>query len=373
MFSDAKGKIKKLAEELRDEKGKAVNTLIQAINTAKKEAESVGINDFTSLDKQLAEIKRLCSLNSYFDFLKAEQIARKAYKESVEEWIEIKNSSIGDENTSLSELRSKENEVKNKTCAGWGLIPAIIVGILAVFVINSNPDLYEPRKIGPVEVLTITHAGGVSLSGNTYYRGSTFEVVNKTKESICICFKYGNVECYNREGILENSKLDTGYVNDYSKTLREVSLFFWVLGFPIIVWILSAIIIKRIKLNEVRNQIEKVENNIAELKNDITKLASLKAAPVAVAAGTATGVATPATEVKTGFTVVLKESGADKIKVIKEVRAVTGVGLKEAKDLVEGAPKTIKEGVSKEEAEKIKQQIESAGAKVELGLNRDIH
>ena len=69
---------------------------------------------------------------------------------------------------------------------------------------------------------------------------------------------------------------------------------------------------------------------------------------------------------QTEFNVVLKEAGAEKIKVIKEVRAITGLGLKEAKDLVEGAPKTLKEGVSKDEAEKIKKQVESAGAKVEI-------
>jgi large subunit ribosomal protein L7/L12 len=89
------------------------------------------------------------------------------------------------------------------------------------------------------------------------------------------------------------------------------------------------------------------------------------AAPVAVAAAPAAGGA-PAAEAKTEFTVVLKEVGADKIKVIKEVRAVTGLGLKEAKDLVEGAPKTLKEGVNKEEAEDIKKKVESSGAKVEI-------
>ena len=75
--------------------------------------------------------------------------------------------------------------------------------------------------------------------------------------------------------------------------------------------------------------------------------------------------AAPAEE-KTEFTVVLASSGDKKIEVIKEVRAITGLGLKEAKDLVEGAPKAVKEGVSKDEAEKIKKQIEAAGAKVEL-------
>ena len=88
------------------------------------------------------------------------------------------------------------------------------------------------------------------------------------------------------------------------------------------------------------------------------------AAPVAVAAGAAAGAA-PAEE-KTEFTVVLKEAGANKIGVIKEIRAITNLGLKEAKDLVEGAPKTVKEGVNKEESEKMKKQLEAAGAKVEL-------
>ena len=72
------------------------------------------------------------------------------------------------------------------------------------------------------------------------------------------------------------------------------------------------------------------------------------------------------TEAKTTFDVVLKEAGANKIGVIKEVRAMTSLGLKEAKDLVEGAPKTVKEGVSKEEAEELKKKLEAAGAKVEL-------
>ena len=89
------------------------------------------------------------------------------------------------------------------------------------------------------------------------------------------------------------------------------------------------------------------------------------AAPVAVAAPAASAAA-PAAEVKTTFDVVLKETGANKIGVIKEVRAVTTLGLKEAKDLVEGAPKTVKEGVPKQEAEEIKKKLEAAGAKVEL-------
>jgi large subunit ribosomal protein L7/L12 len=89
------------------------------------------------------------------------------------------------------------------------------------------------------------------------------------------------------------------------------------------------------------------------------------AAPVAMAAAPAAGAA-PAAEAKTTFDVVLKETGANKIGVIKEVRAVTTLGLKEAKDLVEGAPKTVKEGATKEEAEEIKKKLEAAGAKVEL-------
>ena len=90
------------------------------------------------------------------------------------------------------------------------------------------------------------------------------------------------------------------------------------------------------------------------------------AAPVAMmAAAGGTAAAAPAEE-KTEFTVMLTEAGAQKINVIKEVRAITGLGLKEAKDLVEGAPKAVKEGVSKEDAAKFKAQLEGAGAKVEL-------
>jgi large subunit ribosomal protein L7/L12 len=89
------------------------------------------------------------------------------------------------------------------------------------------------------------------------------------------------------------------------------------------------------------------------------------AAAVAVAAGPAGAAAAPAEE-KTEFTVVLAAAGDKKIEVIKEVRALTGLGLKEAKDLVEGAPKPVKEGIPKDEAEKVKAQLEKAGAKVEL-------
>ncbi|MGU3496978.1 50S ribosomal protein L7/L12 [Xanthobacteraceae bacterium A53D] len=89
------------------------------------------------------------------------------------------------------------------------------------------------------------------------------------------------------------------------------------------------------------------------------------AAAVAVAAAPAGGAAAAAEE-QTEFTVVLAAAGDKKIEVIKEVRAITGLGLKEAKDLVEGAPKPVKEGVAKDEAEKLKAQLEKAGAKVEL-------
>jgi large subunit ribosomal protein L7/L12 len=88
-------------------------------------------------------------------------------------------------------------------------------------------------------------------------------------------------------------------------------------------------------------------------------------APMMMAAGPAAGAA-PAAEEKTEFTVMLTEAGPNKINVIKEVRAITGLGLKESKDLVEGAPKAVKEGVTKEEAQKIKESLEKAGAKAEL-------
>jgi large subunit ribosomal protein L7/L12 len=89
------------------------------------------------------------------------------------------------------------------------------------------------------------------------------------------------------------------------------------------------------------------------------------AAPVAVAAA-AGGAAAPVAEEKTEFTVVLAAAGDKKIEVIKEVRAITGLGLKEAKDLVEAAPKPVKEGVNKKDAEDMKKKLEAAGAKVEL-------
>jgi large subunit ribosomal protein L7/L12 len=108
---------------------------------------------------------------------------------------------------------------------------------------------------------------------------------------------------------------------------------------------------------------------IADLIKTLEEKWGVKAAPVAIAAapGAAAGGAAPAAaEEKTEFTIELKESGANKINVIKVVREITGLGLKEAKDLVEAAPKPLKEGVSKAEAEEMKKKLEDAGAKVEL-------
>ena len=103
---------------------------------------------------------------------------------------------------------------------------------------------------------------------------------------------------------------------------------------------------------------------INELVKALEEAWGVSAAAAVAVAGPAAGAA-PAEE-KTEFDVVLAEAGANKINVIKEVRTITGLGLKEAKDLVEGAPKTVKEGVSKEDAEKFKKQLEAAGAKVEI-------
>jgi large subunit ribosomal protein L7/L12 len=100
-----------------------------------------------------------------------------------------------------------------------------------------------------------------------------------------------------------------------------------------------------------------------EAKWGVSAAAAVAAAPAGGAAPAAGGAAA---EAQTEFTIVLKDGGANKIGVIKEVRAITGLGLKEAKDLVEGAPKPVKEGVAKAEAEEIKKKLEAAGAKVEL-------
>ena len=106
---------------------------------------------------------------------------------------------------------------------------------------------------------------------------------------------------------------------------------------------------------------------LSQLVKDLeTKFGVSAAAPVAVAMPGAGAGAGPAAEAKTEFTVVLAAAGDKKIEVIKEVRAITGLGLKEAKDLVEGAPKPLKEGVAKADADEMKKKLEAVGAKVEI-------
>ena len=112
-----------------------------------------------------------------------------------------------------------------------------------------------------------------------------------------------------------------------------------------------------LSLLEAAELVKKLESRLG--------VSAAAAAPVMVAGGAAAGAAAPAEE-KTEFTVVLKEVGANKINVIKAVREVTSLGLKEAKDLVDGAPKSIKEGVSKDEAETIRKKFSEAGATVEV-------
>lgn len=104
----------------------------------------------------------------------------------------------------------------------------------------------------------------------------------------------------------------------------------------------------------------------AELSKMLEEKWGVSAAAAVAGAAGAAGAGAAAAEEKTEFDVILAEAGANKINVIKEIRAITNLGLKEAKDLVDGAPKTVKEGASKEEAEAIKAKLEAAGAKVEL-------
>lgn len=123
--------------------------------------------------------------------------------------------------------------------------------------------------------------------------------------------------------------------------------------------------------NKMEEFISYVENmTVLELSKLVKaleeRLGVSAAAPVAVAAAAAPAAAGAAAEEKTEFDVILKSFGDNKVGVIKEVRAITGLGLKEAKDLVEAAPKAVKEGVAKDEAEKIKAQLEGAGAAVEV-------
>lgn len=122
---------------------------------------------------------------------------------------------------------------------------------------------------------------------------------------------------------------------------------------------------------DVKSLAEQLVNLTIKEANELAKVLEeeygIKPAAAAVAvAGPAAGGDAPAEEEQTEFTVILKDAGAKKIGVIKEVRAVTGLGLKEAKDLVDGAPSTVKEGVSKDEAEQLKAKLEEAGATVEL-------
>jgi len=122
----------------------------------------------------------------------------------------------------------------------------------------------------------------------------------------------------------------------------------------------------------VAELVEKIEKltllEASELKKALEdKFGVTAAAPMMMMGGAMPGAAAaPAAEEKTEFTVVLKDAGAQKINVIKVVRAATGLGLKEAKDLVDGAPKNVKEAVNKDEAEKLKKELEEAGAVVEL-------
>ncbi len=105
---------------------------------------------------------------------------------------------------------------------------------------------------------------------------------------------------------------------------------------------------------------------LADLVKALEEEFGVSAAPVAAAAPVAGGAAAPAAEEKTEFDVVLKSAGANKLAVIKVAREITGLGLKDAKDLVESAPKTLKEAVAKDEAEKIAEQLKAAGAEVEV-------
>ncbi len=123
-------------------------------------------------------------------------------------------------------------------------------------------------------------------------------------------------------------------------------------------------------MSAVAELVEKIEKltllEAAELKKALEEKFGVTAAAPMMMAGPAAAAAAPVAEVQTEFTVLLKEAGGQKINVIKVVRAATGLGLKEAKDLVDGAPKSVKEGLNKDDAEKLKKDLEDAGAKVEL-------
>ena len=121
------------------------------------------------------------------------------------------------------------------------------------------------------------------------------------------------------------------------------------------------------KVTEIMEAVKELKVlELAELVKALEEEFGVSAAPVAVAAAPAAGGAAPAAEEKSDFDVVLAEAGASKINVIKIVREITGLGLKEAKDLVDGAPKPVKEGASKDDAEKIAAQLKEVGAEVEV-------
>src|ERR1700690_174204 len=118
---------------------------------------------------------------------------------------------------------------------------------------------------------------------------------------------------------------------------------------------------------EIVDQIQKLTlMEAVELKKALEEKFGVSASAPMMMAAAGPAAAAPAAEEKTEFTVLLKEAGAQKINVIKVVRAATGLGLKEAKDLVDGAPKAVKESISKDDAEKLKKELEEAGAQVEL-------
>lgn len=123
-------------------------------------------------------------------------------------------------------------------------------------------------------------------------------------------------------------------------------------------------------MSAVADLVAKIEKltllEAAELKKALEEKFGVTAAAPVVMAGPAAAAAAPAAEAQTEFTVVLKDAGAQKINVIKVVRAASGLGLKEAKDLVDGAPKNVKEGLNKDDAQKLKKELEEAGAKVDL-------
>ena len=123
-------------------------------------------------------------------------------------------------------------------------------------------------------------------------------------------------------------------------------------------------------MSAVTELVEKIEKltllEAAELKKALEEKFGVTAAAPMMMAGPAAAAAAPVVEAQTEFTVMLKEAGAQKINVIKVVRAATGLGLKEAKDLVDGAPKNVKERINKDDAEKLKKELEEAGAKVEM-------